>query len=101
MHGVWAVGIGGRIHLFPELMPVISGAAVVKAVEAITTVAVGKDRCVSMLVGAVEGAFRKLVLGAGADWNLSDDLNMMIRKKLIEIESGSGTALPGIPRQYS
>ena len=56
----------------------ISGAAVVKAVEAITTVAVGKDRCVSMLVGAVEGAFRQLILHAGADRNLLDDLDVVV-----------------------
>ena len=78
MHCVRAVGIGGWVYLFPEFMPVISCTAVVKAVEAITTVAVGKDRCVSMLVGAVEGAFRQLILHAGADRNLLDDLDVVV-----------------------
>ena len=78
MHCVRAVGIGGWVYLFPEFMPVISGTAVVEAVKSIAAIAVGKDCCVPMLVGAVEGAFCQLVLHAGADRDFLCDLNVMV-----------------------
>ena len=78
MNGKGAVCVSAGVELFAEFMPVVAGAAVVKAVKAKTAIAVCEDRRVAVAMGAVKRAFGEQIFCAHADGDLLDNLYGML-----------------------
>ena len=86
MDGVGTIGICLWINLLPKLMPMVSRAAVVKAMESIATVTVGEHRRITITMATVKGALHQLILGTRADLNPLCDLDAFFCKELFQIE---------------
>ena len=89
-HRIGAVGIGLRVELLPKLMPVITGAAVVKTMKSVASIAVGKDGGIAVPMTCVKGTLGQLILNTGRNRDLLGNLDIVTLQELLKISSLKG-----------